>query len=183
VNRGPPSAAVHSRSSKDSFFSVSAIAVLILVGMLLPAHSHLIGAYAGLRRSVSKIIGARPQSVAGVVPAITGSYVAAIIGGVVLAVFLDPVRLWRESRIGVFEIAAAGIVCILAIVILFLVRKVQTLQQILVAAASPLERTLVDDPRTGVIDRAPNDGSRPAPAWDPGAIKEAFKRKQHEFDV
>jgi hypothetical protein len=114
---------------------------------------------------------------------IAASYAATIIGGVVLAVFLDPVRLWRESRIGVFEIAAAAIVCILAIVILFLQRKVQALQQILVAAAPPLERTLVDDLKTGATDRAPNDGSRPAAAWDLGAIKEAFKRKQHEFEV
>jgi hypothetical protein len=44
------------------YFSLGAIAVLILVGMLLPGDSHLIGAYIRFRRSVSKIRGAAAKS-------------------------------------------------------------------------------------------------------------------------
>jgi hypothetical protein len=160
--------------------------------MFLSGESHLVRLYTAFQRSVSTIKEAPLHGViTGWGPAIlslrsvliAASYVAAIIGGILLAIFLDPVRLWRESRISVFEIAATGILCTLAIVILFLLRKVQALQQTLRAAAPPLERTLIDDLRTGATDRAMNNRSPHAAAWDPGAIKETFKRKQQEFEV
>jgi Domain of unknown function (DUF4189) len=175
------------------YFSGAAIVVLIFVGIFLSEETPLVRLYTGLRHSVSTImikgaplrkvftaLGPAILSLRGALIAV--SYTAAIIGGVVLAVFLDPVRLWRESRIGVFEIAATGIVFILAIAILFLLRKVHGLQQLL-TASPPVARIVVDDLKTGTTDRPANDRSQSTDAWDPGAIKETFKRKRHEFEM
>jgi hypothetical protein len=170
------------------YFSVGAIVILIFMGIFLSADSHVIRMYARFRRSASTIKGIRLRGVVaskGLVilslrsALIALSYVAAIIGGVALAAFLDPVRLWRESRINVFEIAAIATVCILAIGILFLLRKVHGLQRLL--TASP-ERRVVGL-RTEATDRPANAPSGPALAWDPGAIKDVFKRKRREFEV
>jgi Domain of unknown function (DUF4189) len=172
------------------YFSGAAIAVLILIGIFLSAETPLIRLYTGFSHSVSKIKGASLHGVTGRGPAILTprsaqiavSYAAAIIGGFVLAVVLDPVRLWRENRIGVFEIAAMGTVWLLAIAIPFLLRKVHGLQQLL-SASPAVGRTVMDDLKTGTTDRSTNDRSQSTLAWDPGAIKETFKRKRNEFEV
>jgi hypothetical protein len=169
------------------YFSGAAIVVLIFVGIFLSAETPLVRLYSGLRHSASTIMIKGPPMrsiITGWGPAmlIVISYAAAILGGFVLSVLLDPVRLWRENRIGMLELAAMGIVCILAIVILFLLRKVHGLQQLL-TAYHPVGRTGVDDPKTGATDRPGNDRCQSTDAWDLGAIKETFKRKRHEFEM
>jgi hypothetical protein len=172
------------------YISGAAIVVLIFAGIFLSEKSHLIRLYTILWHSVSNIKAAPQYGVTGWGPAILSlrstlivvSYVAAIIGGIALTVFLDPVRLWSEGRIGVFEIAAAGTVCVLAIAILFLLRKVHGLQQML-TTSYPVGRTVVDDLKTGGTVRPANDRPQSTDAWDPGAIKETFKRRRHEFEM
>jgi Domain of unknown function (DUF4189) len=168
------------------YFSFGAIVILIFMGIFLSTETHLVRLYTRFWRSVSKI-GSAPRHGWG--PAVLSlrsaliavSYAAAIFGGFVLAAFLDPLRLWKENRIGIFEIAAVGTVCVLAMAILFLLRKVHGLQQLL--TASPLaSRVVVDDPKTAT-DRTVNNRPRSTLTWDPGAIKETFKRKRNEFEV
>jgi hypothetical protein len=169
------------------YFSIAVILVLFFIGLFLREESHLIRLYIGFRHAVSTIKGVPLRAVINGWSTmrsvlLAASYAAAIIGGFVLAVFLDPARLWKENKIGVFEIAAISIVCILAIAISLLLRKVHGLQQLL-TALPPAGRIAVDDLNTGTTDRSANDGSQPALAWDPGAIKETFKRKRNEFEV
>jgi hypothetical protein len=169
-------------------FSFGAIVILIFMGIFLSTETHLVRLYTSFCHS---LINAAPlHGITGWGPAILSlrsaliaiSYTAAIIGGFVLAAFLDPVRLWRENRIGVFEIAAMGTVGILAIAILLLLRKVHGLQKLL-TASPPVARNVVDDLKTGAADRPANDRSQSTDAWDPGAIKETFRRKRHEFEM
>jgi hypothetical protein len=75
-----------------------------------------------------------------------------------------------------------GTVCLLAIAILFLLRKVHGLQQLL-SASPAVGRTVIDDLKSGTTDRPTNDRSQSTLAWDPGAIKETFRRKRHEFEM